>query len=89
MEQPVGDCLRNGNLQEKVLYIVLTLGVPLKVSGPGSGTGTEACSVDSELALLYAKLKGTKYQRAGGAAQSLLPEAGRPVPASASSPFTS
>lgn len=66
LERPVGDCLRNGNLQEKVLYMVLTLGVPLKVSGPGSGTGTEACSVDSELALLYAKLKGTKFQRAGG-----------------------
>jgi uncharacterized protein (TIGR03790 family) len=65
VEQPVGDCLRKAKLQEKVLYIVLTLGVPLKVTGPGSAQATEACSVDSELALLYAKLKGIRYERAG------------------------
>jgi len=65
VEQPVGACLKTGGLQEKVLYIVLTLGVPLKVSGPGSGMMTEACSVDSELALLYGKLKGQKYSRGG------------------------
>jgi uncharacterized protein (TIGR03790 family) len=65
IEQPVGDCLRKGKLEEKVLYIVLTLGVPLKVSGPGSGAATEACSVDSELTLLYGKLKGMRYNRGG------------------------
>jgi uncharacterized protein (TIGR03790 family) len=65
VEQPVGDCLRNRRLQERVLYIVLTLGVPLKVSGAGTAQNTEACSVDSELALLYGKLRGLKYDRAG------------------------
>jgi uncharacterized protein (TIGR03790 family) len=65
VERAVGDCLRKGQLQEKVLYIVLTLGVPLKVTGPGSQLTTEACSVDSELALLYGKLKGTAYRKGG------------------------
>ena len=68
IERPVGDCLTSAGLQEKVLYIVTTMGVPLKVDGGGSGMLSERGSVDSELALLYAKLKGVKYQRAGGIA---------------------
>jgi len=66
IERPVGDCLKKAGLVEKVYYIVTTLGVPLKVDGPGSGQSAEHASVDSELALLYAKLKGTHYQRTGG-----------------------
>jgi uncharacterized protein (TIGR03790 family) len=66
IERPVGDCLRNNGLAEQVLYIVTTLGVPLRVEGSGSGMASERCSVDSELALLYAKLKGVPYQRPGG-----------------------
>lgn len=65
IERPVGDCLKKAGLQEKVLYIVTTLGVPLKVEGRGKGMETEYGSVDSELALLYAKLKGARFQRAG------------------------
>src|SRR5207247_780310 len=68
IERPVGECLTGAGLQEKVLYIVTTLGVPLKVDGGGSGMLSERNSVDSELALLYAKLKGVKYRRAGGIA---------------------
>jgi uncharacterized protein (TIGR03790 family) len=67
IERPVGECLKKANLTEKVLYIVLTLGVPLRVAGPGKATSTETCSVDSELTLLYAKLKGVKSERAGWA----------------------
>jgi uncharacterized protein (TIGR03790 family) len=66
IERPVGDCLRNNGLAEQVLYIVTTLGVPLRVEGAGAGMASERCSVDSELALLYAKLKGVPYQRPGG-----------------------
>jgi uncharacterized protein (TIGR03790 family) len=66
IERPVGDCLKTAGLQEKVLYIVTTMGVPLKVTGPGSGVTSEKASVDSELTLLYAKLKGTRVERAGG-----------------------
>ncbi len=66
VETPVGECLKRGRLTESVLYIVLTMGVPLKVSGSGSGfLFRESASVDSELALLYAKLKGQQFERAG------------------------
>ena len=64
IEEPVGDCLKKAGLQEKVLYIVLTLGTPLKIDGSNGTMGTRA-SVDSELALLYSKLKGVKVERAG------------------------
>ena len=67
IERPVGECLKKANLTEKVLYIALTLGVPLRVAGPGNGAVTETCSVDSELTLLYARLKGVKTERAGWA----------------------
>jgi uncharacterized protein (TIGR03790 family) len=66
IERPIGECLKRGKLQEQILYIVTTLGVPLKVNGTGKDLASERCSVDSELALLYAKLKGVKYQRPGG-----------------------
>jgi uncharacterized protein (TIGR03790 family) len=36
IEKPVASCLREKQLQEKILYIVLTMGVPLKVEGPGA-----------------------------------------------------
>jgi uncharacterized protein (TIGR03790 family) len=65
IEQPIAQCLKKANLVEKALYIVTTLGVPLKVEGGGSGQMSEHSSVDSELALLYSKLKGAKHQRAG------------------------
>lgn len=65
IEQPIAQCLKQANLQESVLYIVTTLGVPLKVEGSGRGFQTEYASVDSELALLYAKLKGQKFPREG------------------------
>jgi uncharacterized protein (TIGR03790 family) len=58
IEQPIAACLEKAGLQEKVIYIALTLGVPLKVDGPGGGMTAEHASVDSELALLYGKLHG-------------------------------
>ena len=66
IEGPVGSCLKKAALQEKVLYIVTTLGVPLRIAGT-SGTFNEAehSSVDSELALLYARLKGMRFPRKG------------------------
>ena len=66
IEQPIGDCLKKNGLIEKVYYIVTTMGMPLKVDGPGAGPISEHASVDSELALLYGKLKGAHYPRAGG-----------------------
>jgi len=71
IEEPVAACLKKAQLTESVLYIVTTLGVPLKVDGAGSGLTAEHASVDSELSLLYGKLKGTKYPRAGGVANPM------------------
>ena len=65
IERPIAACLEKNGLREQVLYIVLTLGVPLKIQGAGTGMTAEYGSVDSELALLYAKLKGATYPRAG------------------------
>lgn len=65
IEGPIGECLKKGNLREDVLYIVTTLGLPLKIDGLGSGMTAEHGSVDSELTLLYSKLHGIKYERAG------------------------
>jgi len=53
--QPIADHLLRYRLPDQVLVIVLTKGVPLKVRGTGSVTGTQA-SVDSELTLLYREL---------------------------------
>ena len=65
VERPIGACLTKGGLVEKVLYIVTTMGVPLKVDGPGSRQMAERASVDSELTLLYGKLKGQTFRRPG------------------------
>jgi uncharacterized protein (TIGR03790 family) len=64
IETPVADCLKKSGLQEKVLYIILTLGTPLKIDGTNGLSATRG-SVDSELALLYAKLHGRKFVREG------------------------
>src|SRR5215831_1506481 len=64
IQRPIADCLSHGDLRESILYIVLTMGVPLKVEGGGSRFTAEYASVDSELALLYGKLKGAKFARA-------------------------
>lgn len=53
---PILGCLSKGHLQDRVLYIVLTKGVPLKIKASGR-PHTEA-SVDSELTLLYQDLLG-------------------------------
>ncbi len=66
IERPVGNCLKKAGLQEQILYLVTTMGVPLRVKGGGEKLEAEGASVDSELTLLYAKLKGTQIQRAGG-----------------------
>jgi uncharacterized protein (TIGR03790 family) len=58
IEKPIGNCLTKAALQESVLYIVTTLGVPLKVSGTGEAMKTTQSAVDSELTLLYRRLKG-------------------------------
>ena len=61
VEAPIASFLKKNGLAEKILYIVTTLGVPLKIAGE-NGLGdlqTDAASVDSELAALYGRKHGT------------------------------
>jgi uncharacterized protein (TIGR03790 family) len=57
IELPIAEALRRENLQDRVLYIVLTKGVPLRVDGTPGQEGTVS-SVDSELTLLYRRMTG-------------------------------
>ena len=66
IERPIARYLKLHRLEEKILYIATTLGVPLKIKGPGEGLLTESASVDSELTLVYGRLKGGKFAAAGG-----------------------
>ncbi len=51
---PIAAFLTKNKLTEQILYIVTTLGVPLRVKATsGSGVTTDGASVDSELTLLY------------------------------------
>ncbi len=61
----VAACLKKNGLAERVLYIVTTGGVPLRVTGPGEGMQQETASVDSELALLYSDMRGRPHPVAG------------------------
>ncbi|MGD1072486.1 MAG: TIGR03790 family protein [Bryobacteraceae bacterium] len=65
IEAPIGKFLRGQGLAEKILYIVLTGGVPLRIEGPGDGLRSEAASVDSELTLLYQRLHSVTIPLAG------------------------
>ncbi|MEQ1759687.1 MAG: TIGR03790 family protein [Vicinamibacterales bacterium] len=64
IEAPISAALAREGLQDRVLYIVLTKGVPLRISGTSGATGTVS-SVDSELAVLYRKMIGVGVPIAG------------------------
>ncbi len=57
IQQPISTALGKANLQDRVLYLVLTKGIPLRIAGTGGPDGTVA-SVDSELTLLYRRMAG-------------------------------
>jgi uncharacterized protein (TIGR03790 family) len=65
IERPIGRFLSAHRLQQKILYIVTTSELPLKISGSDKDVAAEHCSVDSELTLLYSKLRGVKFPKAG------------------------
>jgi len=64
IEQPIWQCIAGLRAQDRILYIVLTKDVPIRVSGTGGRTGTNA-SVDSELTLLYRRRTGQQAPVAG------------------------
>ena len=47
--------------QDRILYIVLTKGLPLRIDGTAGRQGTVS-SVDSELTLLYRKMTGDNFR---------------------------
>jgi uncharacterized protein (TIGR03790 family) len=57
IQAPIAAALQRANLVDRVLYIVLTKGIPLRVLGTAGAEGTVS-SVDSELTLLYRRLTG-------------------------------
>ncbi|HTW64343.1 MAG TPA: TIGR03790 family protein [Bryobacteraceae bacterium] len=65
VSRPIQSFLRSRKLTEKILYIVTTMGVPLKVRGHGGITG-DAASVDSELTLLYSDMHGHPHALPAG-----------------------
>ena len=60
VERPITEWLMRHSAQDRILYIVLTKGVPLRISG-SSGTKGTVASVDSELTLLYRKMSGVVF----------------------------
>jgi uncharacterized protein (TIGR03790 family) len=65
VEAPIAACLGLGNLRERILYIVTTLGLPLRIRGSGAQMESTEAAVDSELTLLYAKMRGAKFKTSG------------------------
>jgi uncharacterized protein (TIGR03790 family) len=64
IEVPISVALTRTGLQDRILYLVLTKGVPLRVAGTSGLEGTVA-SVDSELTVLYRKMTGVQAPTRG------------------------
>ena len=64
IDSPIALWLTRNFAQDRILYIVLTKGIPLRVTGTSGSDGTVA-SVDSELTLLYRKMLGQTVPPAG------------------------
>ena len=64
IERPIGEWISRHFLQDRILYIVLTKGIPLRVLGTHGPDGSMA-SVDSELTVLYRKLLGVSIPPGG------------------------
>ena len=64
IEIPISETLTRHGTQDRIHYIVLTKGIPLRVRGSGGLEGSTA-SVDSELTLLYRRLLGIPIPPAG------------------------
>ncbi len=58
IEGPIAQALTKHGSHDRILYLVLTKGIPLRIEGTAGRKGTTS-SVDSELTLLYRRLTGT------------------------------
>lgn len=59
IEQPIARWLKQRGFVDKALVLAVTAGTPLKIRGE-DGLRSTAASVDSELSVLYMKIKGRK-----------------------------
>jgi uncharacterized protein (TIGR03790 family) len=84
IERPIGQWLATHSAQDRILYIVLTKDVPLRIAGTEGQNGTVA-SVDSELTLLYRKQSGFAIPAAG---QVKNPYFAGDAPIATAKPFT-
>ena len=64
IEAPIRKWISAHGAHDRILYIVLTSGVPLRITGQGGRQGT-AGSVDSELTLVYRRLTGEPVAPSG------------------------
>ncbi len=64
IRNPLADHIRRNRLQDRILYIVTTRGVPLAIEGDAGPVGDFA-AVDSELALLYRFMVYGEYSAYG------------------------
>ncbi|MCL4810904.1 MAG: TIGR03790 family protein, partial [Vicinamibacteraceae bacterium] len=64
IEAPIARWLTEHALEDRIHYIVLTKGLPLRIAGTTGRQATTA-SVDSELTLLYRKLTGGRVNTIG------------------------
>jgi uncharacterized protein (TIGR03790 family) len=64
VEWPIRAHISQGQLHDRILYIVLTKGVPLRISGSAGRYGTFA-SVDAELSLMYRRMTGQQFSPLG------------------------
>jgi uncharacterized protein (TIGR03790 family) len=64
IERPIAEWIAGHDAQDRILYIVLIKGVPLRITGTTGRQGTLA-SVDSELTLLYRRLVGGRVAAVG------------------------
>ena len=84
IRQPIEHAIASRGWQDRILYIVLTKGVPLRISGTAGRDGTTA-SVDSELTLLYRRMTGEHPPISGRVANPYFLDA---APLASAKPFT-
>ena len=65
IHNPIVEWLARTGSHDRILYVVLTKGVPLRIAGQGGGRTTTIASVDSELTLLYRRMTGQAVSAAG------------------------
>ena len=64
VEWPIRSHISQRQLQDRILYIVLTKGIPLRISGSAGRYGTFA-SVDAELTMMYRRMTGQQFSPLG------------------------